>query len=209
MRIQQKFRLNTLEAEALPAQLKKLDGSFVRSVLSRDFIFTPDSRAFLPRFIDRYALTGKDRGLFLRVREENDLTSRSGLQSIHLFAYKADRHFFIDDQIVLNLDTATNQNRDLVQLLEMLGIDKVVEVTKKREEYRLVCEETVFQLKLDTVEHLPLPFLEIHAFTEKAESDKTFSAFEALKERLAIDPAAVVVKTYFQQLLQTGSETQG
>lgn len=201
MRIQQKYQISTLKSGQLPAQLKRLGAKQESSLLMRDWVFTPDSRAFTALLIERYPLTSSARGLFLRLRETNDLTAREGSQSVGLYAYQQADSYFMDDQIKVSLDPSGHSNKEILRFFEMLGIDKVVDVTKKRDTFSLVFQEQPFLCMIDQVENLTLPYLEIHASCEKTEMESIRTKFISLRSALSIDAGQICRSTYHQLLL--------
>ncbi len=202
MHIQQKFLIPPQLENKLTLTIKKLGGVFSRSLLMRDYIFTPDSRAYNGPFIERFALTPRTKGLFLRLREDNNLSSGTVSQSLSLFAYQLGAHYTMDEQIKAIFSSHDNRTKDILRLLELMGMEKVIEVTKKREEYNLPQLGQPFTVTIDTVEKINGSFMEIHCFLEKDETPRVVEKLNDLTKLLEFNSRDVLKEPYFQQLLK-------
>lgn len=202
MQIQQKNRLTAAKYDRLPANIVKLGGAQVRSTFVRDKIFIPDNRAYNMQFIDRFALTDLAKGLFFRLREENDLAAGTGSQVISLQAYRVDADFIISDQIDTYLDSRQHSLSDVIRLLELIGIDQVLEITKKRLEYTLLVDVFRLMLNLDQVEGIDTPFLEICATVDKTESEAIKSTINSIRDQLKLALKDTIVTPYHQMILR-------
>lgn len=208
MRFQQKYRIDNQLLEQLLKQVKSLDVTGQNQSIMRDWVMQPSRRAFELKFLSRYEHFGHDKGLFLRLREENNLTSREGSRQMHLFAYKIDQGVIMDDQIKVNFDTAANNLPEMLRLLSMLGIEKTIDYTKKRETYFVTVDGRSLQIMVDTVDGLTLPFFEIQCVADKEESAEILAAFGNLRKSIGLDPARLNSQTYFQLLLKQSGETK-
>ncbi|HNT30525.1 MAG TPA: hypothetical protein PKL83_06265 [bacterium] len=201
MHIQTKYEITTAKLDAFPALLTKSKAAFKRSTLVRDLVFTPDTRAFTPSLVERYALSDGTKGLFLRLREENDLTQGKGAQTLTLQAYRRQDRLLINEQLDLGLDREAHKLADVLRFLQLLGMDKVVEITKKRDEYALTESTFPCSMMLDQVEGITRPFAEIHAFLEKTEIPEYTKQLGQFEKTYGLSEQIASTRTYFQILL--------
>ncbi len=203
MHAQKKFQITNEKMDRLSTQLREKGGQLKRSTITRDLIFLPDSRAYLDSFISRFSLISAPKGLFLRVREENDLSSAGkSTQDVGLLAFRSEDGLLIDDHIHIGLDHTRHTLTELLHFFQLLGIDKVVEVTKKRDEYEISSFKRTMIVTLDQIDSLDSPYLELHAFIEKNELPEIQEEFESFARKLLLVQGSVVVETYAQLLLQ-------
>jgi len=208
MRFQQKYRIDNQLLGQLLNQVKSLEVTDQSQSIMRDWVMQPGRRAFELKFLSRYEHFGQDKGLFLRLREENNLTTREGSRQIHLFAYKIEQGTIMDDQIKVNFDTSSNNLPEMLRLLSMLGIEKTIDYTKKRETYSVAVDGRSLQVMVDTVDGLTLPFFEIQCMADKEESMEVMAAFSNLRKAIALDPSRLNAQTYFQLLLKQSGATK-
>lgn len=206
MRIQQKYQISHNKTQQLSSVVRHHQGELIGSLMMKDRVLSPDSRAFNDLFIERYSLSPADKGLFLRLRESNNMITREGTQQLSLFAFRQHDKCLLDDHIHIGLDPSAHQNSDLLSLFEMLGLDQVVEIIKKREMHQLTFQGIGFQLMVDQVNDLPLPYVELHCFAEKSELDQAIEALASLRQTLGIDAAKIIPSTYAQLILGNDSD---
>jgi len=203
MHAQKKFHITNEKMDRIASHLRGKGGHFKRSTVTRDLIFLPDSRAYLDSFISRFSLMNVPKGLFLRVREENDLTTAGkNTQDVGLLAFRSEDGLMIEDHIHIGLDYTRHSLTELLHFFQLLGIDKVLEVTKKRDEYEITSSKRSMIVTLDQIESLDSPYLELHAFIEKNELPQLREEFDTLARRLLLVHETTVSSTYAQLLLQ-------
>ena len=202
MRVQQKYQISQKQLDSLPVKIKRLQGAFIRSVFAKDRILQPDTRAFNSRYVDRFSLQTQVKGLFFRVREESDLQSGTGKQYASLIAYRFQEFCTIDDHIDMYLLSGEHKLSDVLRLFGLLGLDKVIDVTKKRDELQLVYHDFSFKIHLDQVEGLNNCFVEFVSHIDQSDLEDWLESIRQLCEEFGILPTKYLSKPYYQLLLK-------
>jgi adenylate cyclase class IV len=202
MRIQQKFKLTIRRHDELSNQLRELGAKFSYSSLTRDIVFQPDTRAYRNDFIERFPLKENTKGLFLRLREENNLTTGKGMQQLIMEAFAVHQLYLISDIVHVRFFPEESKLADILKILDVLGVDKVVEITKKREAFRLVYNTFTLDLHLDQVEGIDEQFVEITSFIEKDERDFYISTSLQFLDEIKLAPQKAITTPYAHMVLQ-------